>query len=142
MRSFATDYANGLKAEQVLLPIFNAFFNTTFTKTDTYDPFDFISPTLNLELKSRTNKYRQYPTTLLPSSKLVAADRSPTETIFAFKFTDGLYYIKYDKTLFSSFPTNEFQRDDRSDHTDRRQTYTYIPIKYLRPIPTNAEPMA
>ena len=141
MRSFAADYTAGTKAESRLLPVFNAFFNTTFSLTRQYDPVDFTSPAYDLELKTRTNKYKQYPTTLLPYSKIRYAESSPRKTIFAFNFTDGLYYIVYDRTLFSTFTTNEFQRDDRPDHTDRSQSYIYIPIKHLLPIPTNAEPV-
>jgi hypothetical protein len=135
MRSFAADYATGTQAESRLLPIFNSFFDTTFTPTGKYDPMDYISPTHDLELKTRTNRYKQYPTTLLPYSKILYAQSSPRKTIFAFNFADGLYYIEYDPELFSTFTTNEFQRDDRQDHRDRQQEYIYIPIKSLRPIP-------
>lgn len=141
MRTFAADYATGTQAESRLLPIFNDFFNTTFTPTGQYDPVDYTSAAYDLELKTRTNRCKQYPTTLLPYSKIRHADSSPRKTIFAFNFTDGLYYIVYDPVLFDTFTTNEFQRDDRQDHRDRCQEYIYIPIKHLRRIPTNAEPV-
>jgi hypothetical protein len=135
MRSFAVDYATGTNAEKQLLPIFNRFFKTVFSPTDKYDSFDFTSPTHQLELKTRTNKCNQYPTTMVPKSKLDAIP-STKKTIFAFNFTDGLYYIEYDPTLFKTFETNEFQRTDRQDHTDRKQPYLYIPVKHLLPIAT------
>jgi hypothetical protein len=141
MRTFAADYRLGTQAESRLLPVFNAHFNTTFTPTGKYDPVDYTSPTHDLELKTRTNKYRQYPTTMLPYSKVRYAMTSPRKTIFAFNFTDGLYYIEYNESVFSAFTTNEFQRDNRADHTDRSQEYIYIPIKSLRPINPNAEPV-
>jgi hypothetical protein len=142
MRTFAADYATGTQAESRLLSTFNQFFNTTFQPTGKYDPVDYTSPTHDIELKTRTNKYKQYPTTMLPYSKIRHADSSPRTTIFAFNFTDGLYYIEYDPTLFSSFTTNEFQRDDRQDHTDRRQEYIYIPIQSLLPLVPPAERVA
>lgn len=141
MRTFAADYATGTQAETRLLPTFNTFFKTAFEPTGKYDPFDYISPTHTLELKTRTNRYRQYPTTLLPYSKIDHAKASPRKTIFAFNFTDGLYYIEYDPNLFSTFTTNEFQRDDRPDHRDRQQRYIYIPIQSLLRINPNAEPV-
>jgi len=141
MRTFAADYHLGTTAESRLLPVFNAFFNTAFAPTGKYDPVDYTSPTHDLELKTRTNKYRQYPTTLLPYSKILHAASSPRKTIFAFNFTDGLYYIEYDSKLFSTFTTNEFQRDDRQDHRDRQQEYIYIPIKHLLPLIPNAKPV-
>lgn len=137
MRTFAQDYTAGTRAEQRLLPVFNAYFQTTFSPTGKYDPVDYTSPTHDLELKTRTNKYKQYPTTMLPYSKIRHAETSPRTTIFAFNFTDGLYYIEYDHNLFETFTTNEFQRDDRPDHRDRNQEYIYIPIKHLRPIPAS-----
>jgi hypothetical protein len=141
MRTFAADYTLGTQAESLLLPIFNSFFNTTFQPTGKYDPMDYTSPTHDLELKTRTNRCKQYPTTLLPYSKIRHAQSSPRKTIFAFNFTDGLTYIEYEPNLFSTFTTNEFQRDDRQDHRDRSQEYIYIPIKHLLPIPTNAKPV-
>lgn len=141
MRTFAADYTLGTQAEATLLPVFNRFFKTTFTPTGKYDPMDYISPTHAIELKTRTNKYKQYPTTMLPYSKVQHADSSPLTTFFVFNFTDGLYYIEYNKSVFSAFTTNEFQRDDRPGHTDRAQEYLYIPIKSLRPLIPNAEPM-
>jgi hypothetical protein len=139
MRTFAADYAIGTTAESTLLPVFNTFFKTTFQPTGKYDPFDYTSPTIDIELKTRTNTYRRYPTTMIPYSKVLHAKSSPRTTIFAFNFTDGLYYIEYDPTLFSSFLTNEFQRDDRQDHRDRPQEYLYIPIQSLRPLVPPAE---
>lgn len=141
MRSFAKDYQLGTTAEKQLLPILNELFNTTFQPTQKYDPFDFTSPTLNLELKTRTNKYKQYPTTMLPNSKIVHAELSGKPTVFVFNFTDGVYYIHYDSTLFSTFTTNEFQRADRQDHTDRAQSYIYIPIQSLLRLNSNAKPV-
>lgn len=138
MRSFATDYATGTQAEKHLLPIFNRFFNTTFAPTTRYDSFDFTSPVYNLELKTRTNSKSKYPTTMIPASKLSKLSK---KTIFAFNFTDGLYYIEYDQTLFKTFTTNEFQRADRQDHRDRKQAYLYIPVKHLLPINPNAKPV-
>ncbi len=141
MRTFAADFATGTASERSLLPVFNSVFGTTFTPTGPYDPMDYTSPTTDIELKTRTNKYRQYPTTMLPTSKIRHASTSPRRTVFAFQFTDGLYTIEYNPTLFSAFPTNEFQRTDRSDHTDRAQSYTFVPIKYLVPCIPNAKPM-
>jgi len=131
MRSFASDYEIGKRAERALLPTFNNYFKTDFISTGRYDSLDFVSSTHNLELKSRTNALNQYPTTLLPYSKVQHAEASQRKTIFAFNFTDGLTYIEYDKALFLTFGTNEFQRPARADHTDRNQLYIYIPVKHL-----------
>jgi hypothetical protein len=141
MRTFAADLAAGTASERSLLPVFNAVFGTSFQPTGKYDPVDYTSPTIDIELKTRTNRYRQYPTTMIPTSKLQYAAASPRRTIFAFQFTDGLYSIDYDPALFSTFETNEFQRTDRTDHTDRAQSYTYIPIKHLLPCIPNAQPV-
>lgn len=138
MRTFATDYATGTASEKQLLPLFSKFFKTTFAPTGQYNSFDFSSATHQLELKTRTNSRTKFPTTMIPASKVANLNTAKT-TIFAFKFTDGLYYIEYNPTLFSTFETNEFQRADRQDHTDRKQPYIYIPVKHLQSISASPE---
>lgn len=141
MKSFKQDYAAGIQSENALLPILNKYFNTTFTKTSQYHPVDFQSPKAFVELKTRTNRYSQYPTTMLPYSKITFAKQADRPTYFVFAFTDNTYFIEYNQSLFSTFTTNEFQRQDRQDHTDRNQDYIYIPIKHLLRLSTN-EPVA
>jgi hypothetical protein len=125
-------YTQGIESEKKLLPIFNTYFEDTFVPTDRYHPMDFISDKSNIELKTRNCNYARYDTTLLPSSKLRYALQSKKDTYFAFAFTDGLFYIKYDPTLFTTFQTDLFQPPDLADFKEHQSFHTFIPINLLK----------
>ena len=108
--------------------IFNTFFNDNFKKLSNYHPLDFEGNTYFLEIKTRTNNYDAYPTSLIPASKINYCKKQNKETYFIFVFTDGIYYIKYDDNLFKTFEIKPFKRPDRIDHSDKLQNYYYIPI--------------
>lgn len=95
---------------------------------DQYSKFDFISDNYLYELKSRRNKYDQYPTTLIAIDKII----KDKNMIFLFNFTDGLFYIKYDKELFDKYQKKYFRRTDRG--FDISKIYIFIPIEDLTEI--------
>lgn len=80
------------------------------------------------ELKSRTNKYEAYPTTMIQESKVL---NTTYKQIFLFQFTDGLYYIEYEPTLFNKFEKKSYSQY-RSDKVDVDKLYFYIPIEELK----------
>ena len=127
--AFLRDYLFGTAKEDELLPELEAFFGETLTKTPKTCRWDWESPTTQYELKSRKNPYAQYSTTLLPFDKIQENKRQ----VFLFGFTDGLYYIEYDKTLFDTFEKKDFRRW-RVGVADREKPYLYIPIDKLLPV--------
>jgi hypothetical protein len=129
-RSFAADYAYGIKKEDELLPILNSKFNTTFTKQSKFASIDFKSGIIKIEQKSRTNSYRQFSTTLIPASKLKTIS-DDDDVYFLFSFTDGDYIIQYDKDRFANYEIKPFVRHKRVDFNDKLQDYIYIPIEDL-----------
>jgi hypothetical protein len=84
-----------------------------------------------VEIKSRTNRYAQYPTSILQKTKCDYARLQTKPVYFVFAFTDGVYYIQYNPEVFDTFETEVFQRPGRVDKTDLRQVYVYIPIGSL-----------
>lgn len=99
---------------------------------DPYAPFDFRTKNkkIFIELKTRNNTKDKYPTTMVSQSKVNIAKEYPKKTfIFCFKFTDGLYYIYYDKDLFDTFETSQGGRTDRG--RDEFNTYCFIPVHKL-----------
>jgi len=64
-----------------------------------YSKWDASSPTTKYEIKSRRNPYKQYPTTIIPVDKTEVQGR----LVFVFNFTNGLYYIVYEKEKFSQY---------------------------------------
>jgi len=128
MRTFKEDKQIGEDSELKHKQIFNTFFNDNFIKTSNFHPLDFEGNNYFLEIKTRTNNYNAYPTSLIPASKINYCKKQNKETYFIFVFTDGIYYIKYDDNLFKTFEIKPFKRPSRLDHSDKLQNYYYIPI--------------
>jgi glutaredoxin len=107
------------------------FFHKQITPTEgQYAKYDFFDETTNYEVKSRTNNYSKYPTTMITWNKCCDCDRDK-DLILLFNFTDGLYYIKFDEELFKLYQRDMFSRANIAE--DEKQ-HIYIPISHLTPI--------
>lgn len=93
-----------------------------------------LGRTIYVELKTRRIKHDQYPTAIIGLNKLKWCQRDPTkEYYFVFCYTDGLYYIKYDDTVFNEFERNlEYYRGERDDCINTAQSIVYIPSDLLQ----------
>ena len=129
-RSFKDDYKAGISIEIDLKPMLEGKFGK-LTKTGRYDKLDYEGERCFVEIKSRTNRYAQYPTSILQKTKCDYARLQTKPVYFVFAFTDGVYYIQYTPEVFDTFETEVFQRPGRIDKTDLRQVYVYIPITSL-----------
>jgi len=128
-RSYKKDYATGKKGEKEVLPTIRQFFNRDIIKSvNRYEKFDFKDECYKYELKCRDACLTTYDTTIIPSNKICP------NIIFLFKFYDGLYYIKYDKTVFDNYTKKIFVRFERSDYIDIPIEYIYIPVGDLQKI--------
>ena len=127
-RTLKADLEFGKGKEIEILPIIRDYFkdDINFVKYE-YSTYDFRGKQYKYELKSRTTKYEDYDTTLLPESKI----KYNKYIYFLFNFTDGLYYIKYEPNIFSTFKVEKFCRNKRSDYNDTPKNYIYIPITSL-----------
>ena len=115
------DYLN-----KVLYP--NDKFNMFKNKHST---MDFINSKIIAELKSRRNKYTQYPDTMCGQNKLEQAEASyklnkDKQYKFFFLFTDGLYCWDFNP---DQYTTRLGGRIDRGSNEIKK--YSYIPIQYL-----------
>lgn len=133
-RSFNNDYTFGMSQEEIVLDKLRIFFDdptieNSKMKFNKFCKFDFYSEKseTKFELKSRRNEYKKYPTTIIPIHK-----RMDDENLyFIFNFTDGIYYIKYDKEIFETFNKKNIQirrygkYDPPTDHWE-------IPINLLK----------
>jgi hypothetical protein len=131
LRSFKDDYAAGIAIESDLKSMLEFKFVDKLIKTGRYDTLDYEGERCFVEIKSRTNRYAQYPTTMIQQSKFDYARKQTKPVYFVFAFTDGVYYIQYNSEVFDAFESGYFQRPGRIDKTDRRQVYVYIPITSL-----------
>ena len=133
-RTFSDDLNLGYKSEDELLPILNNFFSDEFVNTkelygDKYFNYDFEGKTsgMRVELKSRRNRFDDYPTTLMPVHKCVSMDLCPN--LFVFNFSDGLYYTEWNTNRFNMYE-KKMILCKRKGRTDYREHYM-VPIADL-----------
>jgi len=132
MRTFEEDYQFGTTSEEQTLSTIRTIDPTIQRNQDRYSPFDYNNEgnTIFVELKTRNNAKNKYPTTMLPYSKVKIAEANINKTYyFAFKFTDGIYYIQYNKNLFDTFEVKYMGRFDRG--RAELNDYCLIPIQHL-----------
>tara|TARA_Y100000401_G_scaffold84568_1_gene69853 strand:+ start:220 stop:654 length:435 start_codon:yes stop_codon:yes gene_type:complete len=134
------DLEIGFKTEDLVLPILNDYFDTTLSKTKTYDVVDFENEKFCIELKKRNNNYMKYPTTLIPQNKINYMKKQLTldrRCILVFHFDDGLYYIELNPSNIMNLEQNKRGgRNDRGICEFKNNGYCYIDIKLLTKIET------
>lgn len=129
-RNFNQDYEFGKKNEKEILPIIREFFDDDIKLIKyVYSTYDYKGNKAKYELKTRTNAINDYPTTLISYLKTKCIFG---KLIFLFKFTDGLYYIEYNKEEFNKFECKLFVRNKRNDYNDYPQFYYFIPNDKLK----------
>jgi hypothetical protein len=117
------------KAQEVRIhPIIKDFFKRDIIPTiGQYAKYDFYDEQTNYEVKSRTNAYAKYPTTMITFNKCCECDKDK-ELILLFNFIDGLYFIKFEEEKFKNYQKQLFSRakiqEDEKEHI-------YIPITDL-----------
>jgi hypothetical protein len=136
MNGLERDCKYGEAAENEVIDILSKVFDSDLVKTSKYCKIDFTSDTVDVELKSRTTEHNKYTTTIVPKSKIdyIRGNQKMKKYVFAFKFTDGLYYIEYDQAVFDSFECKMFVRGERTGTNDIKQLYYFIPVVELKKI--------
>jgi len=128
MVHYKLSYAYGKAQESRIHPVIKDFFKKDIQQSvGQYDKYDFFDGDTNYEVKSRTNNYSKYPTTMITFNKCCNCDKDK-ELILLFNFTDGLYYIKFDETTFRSYQKNLFSR---ANLVEDEKEHIYIPITDL-----------
>lgn len=93
-------------------------YNNLKKSKERFSIFDFYNDEYLIELKTRTNTYNKYPTTMVSMNKIEYKD--PRKKVFYFKFLDGLYRWNMDTEY------------DIQEYNGRR--YAYIKIINLTKI--------
>lgn len=136
-RSLKNDLAFGRANEKAIVLVLNKAFNTEFISTSekyktNFYPYDFENDDkVFVEYKSRRNTYSAYPTTLIPKSKTEVSGYS--KYILCFGFTDGTYFIEYDKERFSKYQIKKISTF-RAGINDKPKDHYLIPIEDLTKI--------
>jgi hypothetical protein len=130
MVHWVQSYAFGKKKEEEVLPLITAFFKRDIKQyPNQYDDYDYFDEETEYEVKSRTNSYSKYPTTMITLNKLTKT--TTKKIVLLFNFTDGLYYIEYSQEQFSKYEVRKFSRAklewDEKEHV-------YIPITDLNKV--------
>lgn len=129
-RSLEGDLAFGKKSESEEYQLIKQLDPELIKTPNEYDLFDYESPNSFVELKTRTFEMMKYPTTIVGTNKIKYAEEHPEKDFyFCFKFTDGLFYSKYNKEVYSKFKKTKCKREDRGKI--EIMEVINIPIKFL-----------
>ena len=132
--TFVADYAFGKTHEERTLEKIRRYFDDDIMPTnDPYCKWDYENTKAIYEMKSRNVSSNTYKDVMINYSKIQPFNNKKPQ-YFLFNFTDGLFYIKYDQTLFVDFDLDVFKREGRTDYYDKPQVVCYIPIKNLTKI--------
>jgi hypothetical protein len=130
------DYKFGIFQENEKQKIIDKYLNLNTIKLSDnhcYDFYDANNKTF-IEIKSRNVQYNTYPDTVVGKNKIdyISSQSNDHTFYFIFNFTDGMYYIKYEKELFETFTVKLFGRYDRG--RKEFNNYLFIPINHLNKI--------
>ena len=126
------DFNFGESSEISLLPVLKKYFNDdTIIRTNKYDNFDYTNNNnILIELKTRTNALNKYEDTMINIAKVNKCKKlsKTNEIYFMFKFTDGVYYWKYNNE--DKLTQRKGGRLDRSNKEIK--DYFYINVSLLK----------
>ena len=133
MPSRATDLAFGEMSERETQNHIEGFLNEPLQRQGGYSTMDYSNPnkTIWAELKTRRIRHNQYPTAIIGRNKINFCSDPQRSYYFFYRYTDGIFYIKYDKTVFDTFEVEDYQRGERSDCIDNAQSCVFIPHGHL-----------
>jgi len=131
--STADDLALGLANEDRQFGLIERLVGCGLAKDENrFASFDYHNhdKTKFAELKTRRIRHNQYPTTLISADK-IAHIEDGKEYYFIWSYTDGLYYLKYDKEVWKNFECKMYRRFDRSDRREFPKPHIFVPCELL-----------
>lgn len=126
------DLKYGFKKEDDLFGKIKAAYGESLKKTAHMCRWDYENDENIVELKSRRNKYKQYPTTMIGAAKVDKMLETGKKCHGVFNFTDGIYSIELTKDKIDQFELRQGGRWDRG--LAELNQYYYIPINQLTPL--------
>ena len=132
-RSFQQDHTEGKEGERQSFPFLKKFSKHTLVwMDDVYAPWDFEASDVVIEHKNRFVDSDTYKTAMIKYLKVQRAEKEQRTSYFVFRYTNGIFYIKYKKSLFDTFHTDVKKIENRSDYTEKEEKRIYIPIPLLK----------
>jgi hypothetical protein len=136
--SYASDYAFGENNEALKQVAISTFIGKPMIRQTRYSVYDYEADdaTARADIKSRRIHSKKYNTGLLGMNKVLSADANPDKDhYFFFAYTDGLFYIKYDRDVFSTFNHGEYLRGSREGKVDLPADTMNIPRSLMIEVP-------
>lgn len=126
-----SDFVLGLAKEKEVFDLLKKYFNCPDLKKDSdkFGRMDFYDSNTNIELKSRRVPFNKYHTTIISQSKIEYCKGFDKTNYFVFCFTDGIYYIEYQKEIFDLFEVRK--ESIYRDGIEEKKINCHIPTKYL-----------
>ena len=122
---YENDYKFGIKEEELIHSTLKTFFKRDIKRSeDEKAKHDYYDDEYNYEVKSRTNNYSLYSTTMITENKICGSKK----LILLFNFTDGLYFIEYNEERFADYFKQQFSR---AGFKWDEKIHVYIPITDL-----------
>ena len=126
MVHYTQSYQFGKQQETEILPKISELFSREIQPyTERYSKHDYFCDQYNYEVKSRTNRMTQYPTTMITEDKAVG----DKPVIFIFNFVDKVAYIEYNEESFSTYERRNFSRANLQYD---QKPHIYIPVSDLK----------
>lgn len=145
MENFNLNYSFGTRSEREILPTIREYFGKDIKKSaDKMAKHDFYDTNGGLyELRTRKFSCNKYPTTVVACDKyycMTEENSKGRDLYFLFRFTDGLYYIKFTLQGFEEYKIdNNYCRNTPRQYGkgvkyDRPRPHVFIPIEHLTKI--------
>lgn len=134
MLSQARDLDFGKKSEMMLHSKIEKLVGDSLNMEDGMSFFDYSNnaKTIYAELKTRRIKHNDFSTALIGKNKIDFCNKPGVDYYFVYSYTDGVFYIKYNKELFDTFEVDEgFRRSARTDCNNSCQPVVLIPTDRL-----------
>ena len=134
MATQSADLAFGTRNEDVIKNQIENIVGTPLIKQGGYSIMDYTNDikTIYVELKTRRINHDSYPTAIIGANKVEFCSDPSKNYYFVFCYSDGIYYIKYNDSLFNTFQRSDhYYRGERSDCFNSVQSVYYIPIEAL-----------
>jgi hypothetical protein len=137
MATQTEDLRFGLQSEETNINTLQTHLKTELCRRGGYSTMDFSNKnnTIYVELKSRRIDHNKFDTAIIGANKVDFCKDDAKTYYFVFCYTDGIYYIKFDRELFSTFKRqDDYWRGFRRDCVNRAQRVVHIPVNLLMKI--------
>ena len=135
-RSFSSDHKEGKVAERLSHEhVQRLMKNKLYLDPDVSAHWDFYNETTLIEHKARGVYSDTYDSTMIQGHKVLRAYEQVKKgyrVFFAFRFLDGLYYVRFRPEKFDTYFTDSKRLDDRVDYKEKECLRYYIPLGDLK----------